>query len=140
MSDDFLHCTDASLEQERINITFHWIKQHTISCALRTGVVCCLPTCVRAVHLLLLRRVLGVAFFGHSGCSLESCAYGRCWLCWFFPSCLQRANRWTRPVGGGRWRHCLRNPRGVHCFAQKSASDDHGIGSNSIFQCCMCLP
>ena len=44
---------------------------------------------VRRVHLLLSREVLGVVHFGHSGCSLESCACGRCWLCCFFPSCLQ---------------------------------------------------
>ena len=30
-------------------------------------------------------------FLGHSGCSLESCAYGRCWRCWSFPSCLQNS-------------------------------------------------
>ena len=40
---------------------------------------------VRRVHLLLLREVLGWYIFGHSGCSIESCAYGRCWLCWFSP-------------------------------------------------------
>ena len=45
--DEFFHCTDLGLEQERINITFRWIWQHTISCALRTGVVCCLPTCAQ---------------------------------------------------------------------------------------------
>ena len=43
--DEFLHCTDPGLEQERINVTFRWIKRHTASCTLRTGVVCCLPTC-----------------------------------------------------------------------------------------------
>ena len=43
--DEFLHCTDPGLEQERINVTFRWIKQHVASCPfLRTGVACCLPT------------------------------------------------------------------------------------------------
>ena len=41
--DDLLHCTDPGLEQERINVAFLWIRQHT-SCPLRAGLVCCLPT------------------------------------------------------------------------------------------------
>ena len=40
--------------------------------------------------------------------------------------------RWTRPLGGGRWEHFLLDPRGVHCFSQKSASCYHGDGSDSI--------
>ena len=48
--DEFLHCTDLGLEQERINVSFRWIKRHTASCALRTGVVCCLPTCAQCVQ------------------------------------------------------------------------------------------
>ena len=44
--DEFHHCTDPGSDQERINITFRWIKQHVASCSfLRTGVTCCLPTC-----------------------------------------------------------------------------------------------
>ena len=31
--DEFLHCTDPGLEQERINVTFRWITRHTASCA-----------------------------------------------------------------------------------------------------------
>ena len=34
-------------EQERINIMFRWIRQHTTSCLLWAGVVCCLPTCAQ---------------------------------------------------------------------------------------------
>ena len=46
--DEFRHCTDPGSEQERINITFRWVKQHVASCSfLRTGVTCCLPTCAR---------------------------------------------------------------------------------------------
>ena len=37
--DEFLHCTDPGLEQERISVKFRWIKQHVASCSfLRTGV------------------------------------------------------------------------------------------------------
>ena len=50
--DEFLHCTDPGLEQERINVTFRWIKQHTVSCPLRTGVACCLPTCAQGLSIL----------------------------------------------------------------------------------------
>ena len=64
--DEFVHCTDLGLEQERINVTFRWIRRHTVFCALRTGwYVACRR--VRKVHLLLLREVLGVVHFGHSG-------------------------------------------------------------------------
>ena len=46
--DEFRHCTDLGSDQERINITFRWVKQHVASCSfLRTGVTCCLPTCAR---------------------------------------------------------------------------------------------
>ena len=45
--DEFLHCTDLGLDEERINVTFRWIRQHTTSCPLRAGVVCCLPTCAQ---------------------------------------------------------------------------------------------
>ena len=46
--DEFLHPTDPGSDQERINITFRWVKQHVASCSfLRTGVTCCLPTCAR---------------------------------------------------------------------------------------------
>ena len=46
--DEFHHCTDPSSDQERINITFRWVKQHVAFCSfLRTGVACCLPTCAR---------------------------------------------------------------------------------------------
>ena len=46
--DEFRHCTDPGSDQERINITFRWIKQHVASCSsLTTGVACCLPTCAR---------------------------------------------------------------------------------------------
>ena len=43
------------------------------------------------------------------------------------------AYRWTRPLGGGRWEHYLRDPRGVHWFAQKCALCILGNGSNSIY-------
>ena len=48
------------------------------------------------------------------------------------------AYRWTRLLGGGRRGHSLRDPRGVHWFAQKCAIDDHGDAGNSIFQCFLC--
>ena len=46
--DEFLHRTDPGREQERINVTLRWVKQHASSCPLlRTGVACCLPTCAQ---------------------------------------------------------------------------------------------
>ena len=109
------------------------------SCPLRTRVVCCLPTCVQGSSAAVTGGLLGMVHFGHSGCFLESCAYGRCCCCKFSSLMSTRlglrrcAYRWTRPVGGGRWWHYLRDPGGVHWFAQKCAIDDHGNGGNSIF-------
>ena len=46
--DEFRHCTDPGSDQEWINITFRWVKQHVAFCSfLRTGVACCLPTCAQ---------------------------------------------------------------------------------------------
>ena len=70
--DEFLHCTDLGLEQERIIVTFRWTQQHTASCPKRTGVVCCLPTCAQGSSAAVTRGLWGTAFFWHSGCSLES--------------------------------------------------------------------
>ena len=48
--DKFLHCTDPGLDQERVDVTFRWIKQHVPSCSFqRAGVVCCLPTCAQGL-------------------------------------------------------------------------------------------
>ena len=35
--DEFLHRTDPGREQERINLTFRWVKQHVSSCPLCEG-------------------------------------------------------------------------------------------------------
>ena len=46
--DEFLHRTSPGREQDRINITFRWVKQHVASCPLfKAGVACCLPTCAQ---------------------------------------------------------------------------------------------
>ena len=46
---EFLHCTDPGLEQERINVTFRWIKQNYVSCALRTGCMLLTDVCARFI-------------------------------------------------------------------------------------------
>ena len=33
--DEFLHCTDPGLDQDRINVTFRWIRQHAACCLWR---------------------------------------------------------------------------------------------------------
>ena len=46
--DEFLHRTSPGREQDRINITFRWVKQHVSSCPCsKAGVACCLPTCAQ---------------------------------------------------------------------------------------------
>ena len=54
--DEFRHCTDPGSDQERINITFRWVKQHVASCSFQGQewhVVC---RRVREVFLFLVRR------------------------------------------------------------------------------------
>ena len=46
---EYLHSTDPRLDGERVNITFRWLKNHLPQCPLGTGVVCCLPTCVKGL-------------------------------------------------------------------------------------------
>ena len=55
--DEFLHRTDRGREQERINVTFCWIKQH-VHC--KAGVACCLPTFAQGSSV----PVTGSAVFG----------------------------------------------------------------------------
>ena len=38
--DKYLHCTNPGLEQERIDVTFRWIKQHVASCGMLFANVC----------------------------------------------------------------------------------------------------
>ena len=134
---EFVHCTVPGLDQERINVTFCWIQQHTASCPLRTGLVCCLPPCAQ----------------GSSAAVTRVVGYGAFWAFWVllgvlctcevlallvFPLMSTRlglrgcAHRWTRPLGGGRWGHHLRDSRGVHWLAQRCPSCFQVIGSDSI--------
>ena len=102
--DEFRHCTDPGSDQERINITFRWVKQHVASCSfLRTGVTCCLPTCAR--------------FFSFSG--TEVVGIGSFWAFWFLlgtlcilgvlvllviPLCVQSLGfKDVPPTGHARW-------------------------------------
>ena len=124
--DEFLHCTDPGLEQERINVTFRWIRQHTTSCPLRAGVVCCLPTCAQ----------------GSSGTVMGNWGFSAFWVLWgllgvlcvwvmlvllvlslmFTGFGLRRGFvRWTRLFGGIRRVHFLRDSGGVFWITQKSA-------------------
>ena len=112
--DDFLHCTDPGLEQERINVTFRWIRQRTTSCPLRAGVACCLPTCAQSFSAPVMRNG-GFSTFGVLWVLLEVlCVWGILVLLVFsliFTGLgLRRcAFRWTRFLGGGRRGHFFRN-------------------------------
>ena len=97
--DEFLHCTDSGLEQERIDTTFRWIRQHVAACPLRTGAVLFCQR-LRRVHPLLLRRLWGLALFGFSGCSQESCSCGRYWLCLFTPHVYRGLGYAGVPIAG----------------------------------------
>ena len=103
--DEFLHRTDPGLEQDRINITFRWVKQHVSSFLLfKAGVACCLPTCAKGLSVPVMGNPVNAIFLGfvvsswclvHVG-STSLPAVSRLGLHWC-------ASCWTRPLGGGWW-------------------------------------
>ena len=111
--DEFLHCTDPGLEQERINVTFRWIKRHSVSCSLRTGnsllfanvcagfICCCYGGC------------WGWCIFGTLGAPWTLVQMRRCWLCLFSPSCLQDLGHGGVPIAGHA--HWAEVGRGILC-------------------------
>ena len=106
--DEFLHCTDSCLEQERINFTFRCIWQHVASCVFfkdRSGVLCA-NVCA-----------------GFTCCCYGVCEDKRFWRNWVLPRVpLCRWDR-TRPVVGGGIIFV-----GVHWFPPQCASQ---IGRSS---------
>ena len=123
--DEFRHCTDPGSDQEWINITFRWIKQHVASCSfLRTGVACCLPTCARGFSLSgteLVEKGGFRAFWLLFGalCILGVLALLVISLVCTRLGCQRCASCCTRPVGGVWWRHYLCYTWGVCWVAQK---------------------
>ena len=112
--DKFLHRTDPCRKQERINITFRWIKQHVSSCPLcRTGVACCLPTCAQGLSVPVM-VILGMAFFGVFW--LLSCVLCAGGVLALLASLLHTrlgflwcASCWTRLLDVVQWGHYLWN-------------------------------
>ena len=62
--DELLHRTDPGREQERINITFRWVKQHVSHCLLfKAGVACCLPACAQGSSVLVMGKTVTGVFW-----------------------------------------------------------------------------
>ena len=77
--DEFLHCTDPGLEQERINVTFRWVKQHAPSCSFfEARVACCLPTCAQGSSVLVTGIVVNDFFLASPLCLLHMGGGKRC--------------------------------------------------------------
>ena len=123
--DEFLHRMDPGWEQERINVTFRWVKQHVSSCSfLRTGVACCLPTCAQGSSVPNTGNLGFGLFWGFWILLCVLCIWGvlvllvslfrtRLGLHWC-------ASCWTRPLGGGRWEHYLCNLWEEHLKVHKT--------------------
>ena len=98
--DEFLHCMDPGLEQELINVTFRWIKQHAPSCSfLRAGVACRLPTCAQGSSV----PVTGIVENGVSWAFwllLGTLFQRKVLRCWFYPSYLQDSGHGDVPIAG----------------------------------------
>ena len=123
--DEFLHRTSPGREQDRINITFRWVKQHVSSCPLfKAGVACCLPTCAQGSS----DPVMGNAttngvFWGGFGflCIWRVLALLVSLLCTRL-GLLRCASCWTCPFGRVRWGHYLCNLWGEHSKIHKVAN------------------
>ena len=112
--DEFLHCTDPGLEQERINVTFRWIRQHVVFCPFsRTGVACCLPTCAQDSSVAVTEFVGKSAFWVFWVLLGILCIWeegeGVLALLVFFSSCLQDSGYGGVPIAG----HALEAEVGV---------------------------
>ena len=113
--DEFLHRTDPGREQERINITFRWVKQHVSSCPLfKARVACCLPTCAQGSSIPVEENAVFGVFLGVFGFCLVSCVYMEVLVLLVSMLCtrlgLHRCGScWTRPFGVVRWGHYLCN-------------------------------
>ena len=130
--DEFLHRTDPGREQERINITFRWVKQHISSCPMfKAGVACCLPTCGQGSSVPVMgNAVLGV-FWAFGLLFGVLCIWG---ILVFLGSLLctrlglhRCASCWTRPLGGGRWGHYLCNLWEEYLTTHKTAYQYFGM-------------
>ena len=130
--DEFSHCTDPGLEQERINVTFRWITRHIVSCTLRTGGVCCVPTCAQGSSAAVTGGV-GGGTFSTLWVLLGVLCIWEVLALLVFPSCIQVTEVWTRPLGGGWQGHYLSDSRGDSWITLKGAylfqlwCCDHGI-------------
>ena len=119
--EEFLHRTDPGREQERINLTFRWVKQDVSSCPLfKAGMACCLPTCAQGCSFpvmgdsrvgfgmfLVFWFLLSVLCIWEVLVLLVSLLRTRLGLLWC-------ASCWTRPLGGGRWEHYLCHLQGEY--------------------------
>ena len=100
--DEFLHRTEPGREQERINFTFRWVKQHVSSCPLfRTGVACCLPTCAQGLSIPVVGNSgNGVFFWGFLGFSFVPCAHWGASFASLLPFCVQGLGHIGEPPAG----------------------------------------
>ena len=106
--DEFHHRTSPGREQDRINITFRWVKQHVAFCPLfKAGVACCLPTCASNGVFWVFWFLLGVLCIWGVLALLVSLLCTRLGL-------LRCASCWTSRLGRVRWGHYLCNLWGEH--------------------------
>ena len=125
--DEFHHRTSPGREQDRINITFRWVKQHVTSCPLfKAGVACCLPTCAQGSSDLVMGNTINGVFWVFWFLLGVLCIWGVLallvsLLCTRL-GLLRCASCWTCPLGRVRWGHYLCNLRGEHLKIHKVAN------------------
>ena len=141
--DEFLHRTSPGREQDRINITFRWVKQHVASCPLfRAGVACCLPTCAQGSSVPVMGNVFPGVFWVFWFLLGILCIWG---VLVFLVSLLctrlgllRCASCRTCPFGIVRLGLYLCNPWGEHLKIHKIASMYFGIFWGFLFGSHMC--
>ena len=128
---EFLHRTDPGREQERLDITFRWVKQHVSSCPLfLAGVACCLPTCAQGSSVPIMQNVvlgvLGVLWFLLGVLCIWGVLVLLVSLLCSRLGLLRCVSCWTR-LGGGRCGHYLCNLRGEYFKVHTTACKYFGM-------------
>ena len=137
--DQFEHWTEAGVQEERISLTYRWIKQHNPGCvSATTGVLCCLPSCAEGLSVHRTPGGLWEGFFPWLGLVLA--LLGVVVGCWWFSSyspcpssfgarggCCRRAC----PLDGSLWHYFLRVPKGLYRIRPKEKFGGLGAFSGS---------
>ena len=135
--DEFLHRTNPGRKQDRINVTFRWVKQHVSSSPfLKEGIACCLPTCAQGSSVPDTGN-LGFGVFWNFMFLFSALCILLGFALLVYPQLCTRlgslwcASCWARPLGVLQWEHYLCDLWRANMAAHKTATH---VSSFSFFK------